>query len=372
VTFITLVLHNVGVKKLRLALTSLAVAVAVMAVVSLGVLTSSLETSELAIMQTGRADFTIAQKGLSDILSSSIDQAQIPKIAAQPGVAAVVGVLIGTIGLDAANPQFLEIGIDPSQLADFGVEVIEGRPFTASATNEVLLGWRAAENLGKRVGDRIVLDGTPYQIVGLYSTGQSLGDAGAMLPLTAYQTAQRQPGQLTLLFIRITPGTDVAALQKRIDRDYPHLVTVRTIQQFGRADRSLALIQAANRGSTVLAVVIGAIVVMSAMMIAFVERMHEFGVLAAIGWPRRRVMAMILSEAVVIGLVGAAVGSLLAVVAVHIVENLPSLTGVLHPDFTASVFARALITAAIMGLLGGLYPALRAAFAAPMSSLRNE
>ena len=52
-TFPSLVLHNVGVRKLRLALTAVAVAIGVVTVVSLGVVTSSLESSELAIMQTG-------------------------------------------------------------------------------------------------------------------------------------------------------------------------------------------------------------------------------------------------------------------------------------------------------------------------------
>jgi len=372
VTLLTLVLHNVRVKKLRLALTALAVAIGVVTVVSLGVVTSSLKTSELAIMQTGRADFTIAQKGVSEILNSSIDQAQVPRIAAERGVAGVVGVLIGTTRLNAANPQFIEIGIAPDQLAPFGVTVVDGRAFATSATDEVLLGWRAAQNLDKHVGDSIRLDSIPYRVVGIYSTGQSLGDAGAMLPLAWFQTYQRQPGQLTLLFVRAAPGANVPQLQARIDRDDPGFVAIRTEQEFGRADRSLALIQAANRGSAVLAVIIGAIVVMSAMTMTFVERMREFGVLAAIGWSRGRVMGMIVAEALVIGLLGAAAGSALSVVAVRVIQHLPSLAGVLHPDFTAGVFARALYTAAAMSLLGGLYPALRAALTGPMEELRDE
>jgi len=372
VTFLRLVVHNVGVKKLRLALTALAVAIGVVTVVSLGVVTSSLETSELAIMRTGRADFTISQKGVADLLASSIDQAQAARIAGEPGVAGMVGVLIGTTRLNASNPQFLEIGINPAELADFGVTVVSGRPFGAAAGNEIMLGWRASENLGKRVGDRLGFNGTTYQVVGIYSTGQSLGDTGTMLPLAPFQTYQRQPGQLTLLFVRATPGADVPKLQARIDHDYPALVTIRTVEQFGRADRSLSLIRAADRGSTVLAVVIGAIVVMSAMTMTFVEHMREFGVLAALGWPRRRVMAMIVSEALVIGLVGAAAGVGLAWGAVRVIQRLPSLAGVLHPDFTASVFVRALSTAAAMSLLGGLYPALRAAMTTPMDALRDE
>ena len=72
-SFAALILHNVMARKVRLALTALAVAIGVLTVVSLGVVTHSLEASDLALLQTGQADFTIAQKGVADLLSSSID-----------------------------------------------------------------------------------------------------------------------------------------------------------------------------------------------------------------------------------------------------------------------------------------------------------
>ncbi|HEX7105391.1 MAG TPA: hypothetical protein VF218_05450, partial [Acidothermaceae bacterium] len=59
-SFVALIVHNVGVKKVRLALTTLAVAIGVLAVVALGVVTHSLENSALAVLQTGKADFTVA------------------------------------------------------------------------------------------------------------------------------------------------------------------------------------------------------------------------------------------------------------------------------------------------------------------------
>jgi putative ABC transport system permease protein len=372
VSFLGLIAHNVGVKKVRLALTTLAIAIGVLSVVSLGVVTHSLETSALAIMQTGQADFTIAQKGVADIINSSIDAAQVPRIVATPGVSSIVGVLIGTTKLDANNPQFLEIGIDPAHLERFGVTVVQGRPFTASATDELMLGWRAAENLGAHIGDGVKLDSTLYRVVGIYSTGQSLGDAGAMLPLTAFQTAQRQPGQYTLLFVQVAHGADVQAIRNRIESENPQLITIRTVSDFGRADRSLSLIRAADQGSAVLAIVIGAVVVMSAMSMSFVERVREFGVLAAVGWSRPRVLVMILGEALTMGLLGAAVGSALSFAAVVVVQNLPSLAGVLHPEYTPAVFGRALYTAAAMSLLGALYPALRAALTSPLEALRHE
>ncbi|MDA8297840.1 MAG: ABC transporter permease [Actinomycetota bacterium] len=371
-SFFDLVLHNITVKKLRLALTSLAVAIGVFAVVALGVVTESLKQSDLAILQTGLANFTVAQKGVSDLLSSNVDIASTARIRALPGVASVTGVLLGTARLNAANPQFLEIGIEPSELAPFGVTVLQGRAFGARAAHEILLGWRAAQSLGAHVGDQLTMDENRFRVVGIYSTGQAFGDSGCMVPLAWFQTFQRQPATYTLLFVRTSPNISVSALQGRVDRDFPQLVAIRTLEEFGRADRSLSLVLAANDGASILAVVIGAIVVMSAMSMSFIERIREFGVLSAIGWSRRRVAAMIFGEAALTGVIGVAGGLVLSLLAVTVVAQLPNLTGVLHPVYTAGVFARGLLTAAAMVLIGALVPSVRAASSKPMDALRHE
>ena len=371
-SFVGLVVHNVVVKKLRLALTSLAIAIGVLTVVTFSIIDHSLRASALAIMQTGRADFTIAQKGVSDLLNSNIDEATLRRIRADPAIATATGVLIGTTRLNTANPLFIEIGIQPDQLGDFGVTVVSGAPFAAAAADEVMLGWRAANNLGKHVGDVIVIDGTPLRVVGIFSTGQALGDAGAMLPLVSFQAAQRQPSELTLVFVRVKAGVDIAPFRARIEHDNPQLVTVQTTADFGRADRSLALINAADQGGTILAIVIGAVIVMTTMTMTFIERTREFGVLAAIGWSPARILLMVICEAMCIGLVGAAAGVGLSFAATQVIGQLPSLVGILHPVYTSTAFWRAIYTAGAMSLLGGIYPAALAARLSPLEALRRE
>lgn len=371
-TFVGLIVHNVAVKKVRLVLTSLAVAIGVLTVVTFSIVNHSLRESELAIMQTGRADFTIAQRGVSDLLNSNIDQATLTRIAADPGIAAATGVLVGTTRLNADNPLFLEIGIRPNELANFGVNIVSGGPFAADATRQIMVGWRAAANLHARVGDQLVIDGTPYRIMGVYSTGQALGDSGVMFPLIPFQAVQRQPGELTLVFVRLRPGANSATVRSRIESQFPQLVTIRTTTDFGRADRSLALINAADRGSEILAIVVGAVIVMTMMTMAFIERTKEFGLLAALGWPARRIVGMVVAEALAIGLLGAAFGIGLSFAATQVIGSLPQLVGILHPVYTASAFWRALYTAGAMSLLGGIYPALRAARLSPLEALRRE
>lgn len=367
-----LVASNLWAKKARSIGLGFAVAVAVMTVVTLSVVSQGLENAAAAVLTIGKADFTVAQKGVSDILSSTLDDQQLQQIRSTPGVASAVGVLVETEKINAANPLFLEIGIPPDELARFGVTVVAGHPYAPDATNQVMMGWRAAQNFGLHVGSRFHAQGVWNTVVGIYSTGISFGDLGAMFPLPAVQAYNRVPGSVTLVFVKTTPGTSIAAVQHRIDTDYPELTTIRTAAQFGRADRNLVFLQAAATGSAILAIVIGAVIVGNAMLLSLLERTPEFGLLRAVGWSRTRVVGLLLAEGIVLGLLGAAVGVGLSYLAVAVLERLPDLRGVLHASFTSGAFARALYTGLGMTVVGTLYPALRAAHLRPLAALSHE
>src|SRR5256714_1717933 len=246
-------LHNLLVRKVRVGLTAVAVAVGVMTVVPLGVVTSSLRTTAAAILTTGRADFTVAQKGVSDVIYSNLERSQVDEVAHHPGVDSAIGVLIAIRNLGADNPLFLQIGVDPTKLEQFGVTLLEGHPFAADATDEMMLGWRAAENLGKKVGDSVSFDTDTYRVVGIFNTGQVFGDSGSMFPLASLQAAERKPGVVTLVAVRVAAGVDPEGVRAGIEQESPELTTVRTESEFGRVDRNLVLITAADCGAGIVA-----------------------------------------------------------------------------------------------------------------------
>lgn len=371
-TFVGLIVHNIWAKKVRSLALAFAVAFAVMAVVTLAVTSSGLEQSAAAVISIGKANFTIAQKGVSGVLSSAIDQTELRRIRATKGVSSAVGVLVETQNLNPENPVFIEIGIDPADLQAFGVTVLAGRPFAPTAEHEVMLGWRAAANFGLHVGDRFHANGTWNTVTGIFSTGNPFGDAGAMFPLPAIQGYNRVPGIVTLVFVKVTPGASVSSVVNRIDYSFPELTTIRTAAQFGRADRDLVFLQAAVNGSTALAILIGAVIVGNAMLLTLFERTREFGLLRAVGWTRRRTVSLLLGESLCLALAGAVLGVALSFAVTSGLQALPSLRGVLHPNFTQDAFWRALYTALVMTFIGSLYPTIRAARLSPLKAISNE
>ena len=370
-SFLGLIPRNVFTRKVRSSLTGLAVAIAIMMVVAMGVLTHSLRQTAISILQVGQADFTIAQKGVSDVVNSNLDEQQVAAVKAYPQVQTAVGVLVAGVNFNG-NPFFLELGLPPEQLAPFGVQVLDGRAYAADATDEIILGFRTAENLHKTVGDQVTIDTITFTIVGIYSVDNPFADSASMVPLLWLQGRQRLAGDVTLLFVKAQPGTDLAALQTQISHDHPELACVQTASQFGLIDRNLSLISAANVGVSVLALFMGAVGVMNTMLMSVFERTREFGILRAVGWSRGRLVIMVLGEALVIALGGACVGTAMGYAAVNVIQQLPQVLGFFHPDYPASIFGRALGVAVGMAFFGAIYPAARAALLEPLEALRHE
>jgi putative ABC transport system permease protein len=124
--------------------------------------------------------------------------------------------------------------------------------------------------------------------------------------------------------------------------------------------------------TSILALVIGAIGVMNTTVMSVFERTREFGVLRAVGWTRARVLGLVMGEAVLISLTGAAVGVAMGFIAIELIQHVPEVVGVFQPDYPAGIFGRALGIAFGMALIGAFYPAVRAALLEPMEALRHE
>lgn len=370
-SFAWLILHNVWAKKVRSLLTALAVAVGVLTVVSLGVVTDSIRTTASGVLELAEADFVVAQEGIG-VLDSALTETQLDMVRALPGVDNAIGVLLNTSELGDDHPLLIQIGVRPEDVRPMGVRISAGQEFDANAEDEVMVGVRLAQDLELTPGDSLEIDGEQRNVVGVFNTGSVFGDGAVMFPLVPFQAEQMVPAGLSLFFVQTSDEEAVADVQQTVDESSPLLTAIRDLVEFGQSDPGFELITAIDQAAMIIAIAIGALVVMNTMLLSLVERYREFGVIRALGWSRRRLVALVLGEAMLIAFVGAGVGVGLGLLTVWVLSNLPDLLGVLEPIYEPWIFGRALITAIAVTGLGVMYPALRAARLSPQEAMRRE
>ena len=244
------------------------------------------------------------------------------------------------------------------------------------AEHVCVLGAAAADLLGisgTESRPAVFIDNTAYTVVGIISATQRLPSmlTGIMVPSSAALADWGAPNLGTAqMLIRTQVGAaPLIAQQAALDLrpDDPSLLTAlpppnpHSLQDNVNTDLSgLFLLLAA------ICLVISAVGIANTTMVAILERTGEIGLRRSLGALPRHIAAQFLSESTFLGTLGGLVGTALGVLVVVSVALAKSWTAVLDP---ATVLAAPFI-GAIVGLLAGLYPALRAARIEPLDALR--
>jgi putative ABC transport system permease protein len=370
-SFLTLILKNPFRSKTRSALAIVGIAIGIATIVALGIITDGLKTSTEETLKAGGSDFNVIESNVSDMLLSKIDESYINKIKSVDGVQDATGILaaIQPIG---ENPYFVLIGLEPDKLAFSNIKITNGKAFSSGDSKEIIIGKIASEKLNKTVGDTITLKNEDYKITGIYETGDLQQDGGAFLSLKSLQDIEEKPNKITMIYVKIDKGANVDTVTDNIEDKYgSDITTIASLEDLQSVDQGLSTIDTASWAISILAIVIGGIGVINTMIMSVFERTREIGVLKAVGWKNRRILAMILGESIVLTLVAGLVGSLMGVLAIQILLPL-GMEGLIKPVYSSDVFIRGFLVALTVGLIGGFYPAYRASKLPPTEALRYE
>jgi putative ABC transport system permease protein len=333
----------------------------------------------MALVRTGSPDnVLVLRKGADSELSSGISRDNAAIIAALPQIRA------GADGRPLVSPEVFV----PMNLADAAgggdrlvvargvtaeafqvrrnVRIVEGRRF-APGRDEVIIGSAIAPRLAhSAVGDTIQFGGRGWLVAGHFSAGGSAfeseiwGENEQLMPVLRGQVFQ-------VVVLRLGGVGQFAEAKRALEND-PRLQVDAHRESDFYASQSLVLRNILNflaifiTGIMAIGAVFGAV---NTMYAAVASRTGEIAVLLTLGFKPRSVLASFLAEAAFLALVGGLLGCLVALPINGIVTSTTNWSSFSQLAFqflvTPRILAEGVIFSVVMGLLGGFFPARRAA-----------
>jgi putative ABC transport system permease protein len=280
-------------------------------------------------------------------------------------------------------------GSTPDWLSANARTVQSGSFFTARDVSKhsqvMVLGATTAQNLGASVGDSVTVGKVPFTVVGVLTSigGQGFqnGDDLAVVPITAAHDVLvgGDPNSVQRILLSARSGDTVGSAYQEADQ---LLLNTHGIATAAQADFSIqaqsSFLDTAQSVTTTLTILlasvaaisllVGGIGVMNIMLVSVTERTGEIGLRKALGATPGDLLRQFLVEASTLSIVGGLLG-----------VGAGLLAGVLIPHFTTigvsitpTPVLIAVVVAAGVGLIFGVYPAARAARLAPIDALRAQ
>jgi putative ABC transport system permease protein len=382
--------YNVRNVRVRWQLTLLAIFGIALVVAVFAVLMSMSAGFEAALRSTGRPDNAIVvQRGSGSELTSGIPLADRNMIVVDDRVARdaqgqpiASWELVVVIGLPrASDGQQANVTLRAVTPRAFdvrgGITVVEGRTFTPGL-DEVIVGRKLTTRIkGLELGGHVKYQQKLFKIVGTF---ESAGGAFESEVWGDYDTFaaifQRGAGSNSLV-VRMKDPATIPELDRWI-RAQPQMQLQALPERkyyeeqagpLARILRGLATFVAAVMG---IGAVFGAINTMYAIVSA---RTREIGTLRALGFPRRAILVSFVIESVILAVIGGAIGCLLAFPMNGFTTGTGQTQSFSEIAFafriTPQVVLTGMVLALVMGILGGLLPALRGARLPITSALRE-
>jgi putative ABC transport system permease protein len=391
-------------RKLRTALTALAVVLGVAMVSGTYVLTDTIKQAFDGLYEDSYADTGAVISG-KEVVSgaasgnATVPESLLPKVEALPGTASAAGAiydvsgttdlaqLIGRDGkkLGSSQQPHFGWGFAPDKERFNPMSLTAGK--WAASPDEVVIDNQTAKNENYGVGDSISVSAEgptrEFRIVGLAKFGSVDSIGGATFAVFDVPTAQdvlAKNGQLDQIYMAAKPGTSDEELAKQAEPLLPQSAVVRTGAEQSQADAEetndgLAFIQYLLLAFAAIALVVGSFVIFNTLSMTLSQRVRELATLRTLGASRKQVLRSVLLEGFLTGLFAAVVGLFCGFLLAKGLDALFKAIGVDLPSEGTVLKSRTVIVSLLIGVgitvLATISPARKATRIPPIAAVRE-
>lgn len=389
----SLALKSLWARKVRALTTTFAVVLGIAFVAGSYVLTDTILAAFDQIFEESLSGTSVVVTAREPVEQENgevptIPASLLPRIQKTPGVELAAGAIFtpgaffDSEGEKIGNkfaPKFISSTL-PGQLES--LTYVEGhRP---RGPTEASIDQAAAESAGLELGEEIGLVGQgrlrQFELVGFTQLGGASfgGTSIAQVTLPVAQALTHKLGRFDQISVAGAPSVPAAALKRRIAAEMPPNVRVETARE--NADREtekinegLGFFQTFLLVFGFIAVFVGSFLIFNTFSITVAQRVSEFGMLRTLGASRRQILASVLVEAGVIGLVGALIGIAGGFLVALGLNALFEALGIDLPTTGLVLEGRTVIVSLLIGILvtvvAAFVPALRSTRVPPIAAL---
>jgi putative ABC transport system permease protein len=332
----------------------------------------------------------VLRKGSTSEMESGIETSKIGLVAATPGVLAfpngrpqAVGELVAVVLLDKngtdgfSNVQIRGVSDDTMAFRP-SVKIAEGKAATPG-TDEVVVGKAIAGRFkGLALGQSFEMrKNRPMKVVGIFEDGGSAFESEIWGDANILRTTFGRGPIVSSVRVRLESPSKFDAFKVALESNRQLDVTaMRDDEYYEKSSQGTATFLSAMGFLIAFFFSIGAIIgAMITMHATVAQRQREIGTLRALGFSRRQILASFLLESLALALVGGAIGAAasMAMSAVRITAMNFATFSELSFRFepSAQIIVSSMAMAAVMGLVGGFFPAVRAARINPVEAMRG-
>jgi putative ABC transport system permease protein len=372
-SFVGFAWKNLWRRRLRTSLTLCGIGMAIGAFVALVGFSRAFEQEWLRIYTSSGTDIDVVEK---TFLNTSVDEALAPRLRAVPVVDRAEPMMYNIIDL---TPEINAIvfGWQADSYEFNSLTFTSGGRFH-DGKPEIILGEMLARNLNKKVGETVEMQGSGFLVTGIYHGGSGLEAAAVIMPLDQLQQISSLQGKVSSFHVRLRPtpaGESREHYLKRaqalIEAALPGL-NAAPAAEYAANNQFVTLAKAIAWGTSSIALLMGILGIANTMAMSVFERTREIGILRALGWKSWRILLLIQTEAVALGIGGGFIGIVFGWGVLRLLAALPQTASIVSASLSPFYLFQALGVAVLSGLAAGAYPAWRAAHLSPVEALRHD
>ena len=354
----------------RTFLTVLGITVGVLAFVMLSAIASGIESGFQQTIERTGAELTVMQKGVANPAISFIKMETVDEIAQWSEVDYSTPVIFTGLTMEKVS-YFVIYGIVPGEfLRDFTVK--SGHALADTDEYGIMVGVNLSNSTKMDIGDTLLIGDYTFTIVGVYETGNAYLDGMSVARIQDIQKAFNMGDVTNVIFVKLkSDALDKAQqIEQRIESAHPSLEVTKSAELASKME-NIQTLRSAVSTIVLVAALIAALMILNTMNMSVYERTKEIGILRAIGWGKNHIFRLIMSEALIISVLGGILGSFLGVLMALALEGSGQMP-FLRINITPVLIVQAILFAVVVGMLSGILPALRAVRMKPIDTLRFE